>query len=173
MIHCGWMAPQVHIEPWGTGDRPLLERCLTDPAMMRHLGGPETPELLDQRQRRYARKGSRQYRIVDDTDGAGVGWVGYWARSWHGQRVWEMGWAVVPEYQGRGIARAAAAQVIALARSEGERRFIHAYPSVKNEASNAICRRLGFTLLREEEFEYPPGHHMLCNDWLLDLHPAP
>ena len=162
----------MHIEPWGAADRPLLERCLADPAMMRHLGGPETDVALDRRQRRYARKGSRQYRIVDDAGGESVGWVGYWARSWRGQRVWEIGWAVVPEFQGRRIAQTAAAQVIALARSEGERRFIHAYPSVKNAASNAICRRLGFTLLREEEFEYPPGQHMLCNDWLLDLHPA-
>jgi RimJ/RimL family protein N-acetyltransferase len=166
------MAPNVHIEPWSSADRGLLDRCLGDPAMMRDLGGPESAEALDRRQRRYARRDSRQYKIVDDASGAGVGWVGYWRRTWHRERVWEIGWAVVPEFQGRGIARTGAGQVIALARSEGERRFLHSYPSVANAPSNAICRHLGFTLLREIELEYPPGHHMLCNDWLLDLHPS-
>jgi RimJ/RimL family protein N-acetyltransferase len=38
-----------------------------------------------------------------------------------------------------------------------------------NEASNAICRKLGFELLGEEDFEYPPGNPIRCNDWRLDL----
>ena len=33
----------VRIEPWAAGDLPLLEQLLGDPAMMEHLGGPETP----------------------------------------------------------------------------------------------------------------------------------
>jgi RimJ/RimL family protein N-acetyltransferase len=48
-------------------------------------------------------------------------------------------------------------------------RFLHAFPSVGNAPSNAICRKLGFTLLEECEFEYPPGTFMQCNDWCLDL----
>jgi RimJ/RimL family protein N-acetyltransferase len=40
---------------------------------------------------------------------------------------------------------------------------------VENLASNAICRKLGFTLVEEAEFEYPPGNFMRCNDWRLDL----
>jgi RimJ/RimL family protein N-acetyltransferase len=52
---------------------------------------------------------------------------------------------------------------------ENQRRFMHAYPSVENAPSNAICRKLGFTLLGEHEFEYPPGQFMRCNDWRLDL----
>jgi len=76
---------------------------------------------------------------------------------------------VVPEFQGRGIAAAATRQAIERARSEKARRFLHAFPSVDNPPSNAICRRLGFTLLEALEFEYPPGHFMRCNDWRLEL----
>ncbi|HVH31866.1 MAG TPA: GNAT family N-acetyltransferase, partial [bacterium] len=47
--------------------------------------------------------------------------------------------------------------------------FLHAFPSVENGPSNAICRKLGFTLQEEADFEYPPGHSMRCNDWRLDL----
>ena len=46
---------------------------------------------------------------------------------------------------------------------------MHAFPNVENAPSNAICRKLGFTLLGAQEFEYPKGHFMLCNDRQLDL----
>jgi hypothetical protein len=52
---------------------------------------------------------------------------------------------------------------------EKQHRFVHAFPSVANAPSNAICRKLGFTLLEECEFEYPRGSFMRCNDWRLDL----
>jgi hypothetical protein len=35
---------RVRIEPWGKGDLPLLQKCLGDPMMMAHLGGPESAE---------------------------------------------------------------------------------------------------------------------------------
>jgi hypothetical protein len=45
-----------------------------------------------------------------------------------------------------------------------------AFPSIANAPSNAICRKLGFTLIEECEFEYPKGSFMRCNDWRLDLY---
>ena len=76
---------------------------------------------------------------------------------------------VVPEFQGRGIAVAATAQAIELARADDKHRFMHAFPNVENAPSNAICRKLGFELLEACEFEFPKGHVMMCNDWRLDL----
>ena len=76
---------------------------------------------------------------------------------------------MLPAFQGRGIAVAATAEVIALARAEQRHRYLHAFPSVGNAPSNSICRKLGFTLVEECEFEYPKGSFMRCNDWRLDL----
>jgi RimJ/RimL family protein N-acetyltransferase len=76
---------------------------------------------------------------------------------------------VVPEFQGRGIAMAATAQAIELAKRDKKHRFMHAFPNVDNAPSNAICRKLGFELLEACEFEFPKGHFMICNDWRLDL----
>jgi RimJ/RimL family protein N-acetyltransferase len=76
---------------------------------------------------------------------------------------------VIPPYQRRGAARSATSAAIARAKSEHRRRFMHAYPGVENAPSNALCQRLGFTLLGAYEFEYPQGHAMRCNDWRLDL----
>ena len=159
----------MRIEPWGEDDLPLLEKLMGDPAMTEHLGGPESPEKIRERQRRYEPPGSGMFKIVDGETGEAVGSVGYWERTWRDGQVYELGWSVLPAFQGRGLARLATAQVIALARAEGRLRFVHAFPSVDNAPSNAICRRLGFTLIEECDFEYPPGRPLRCNDWRLDL----
>ena len=161
----------VMIEPWGKDDLPLLERLMGDPRITEHLGGPETPEKIRERQGRYERAeaGDRMFKIVDVASGGAVGSVGYWDKEWHDKNVYEVGWMVLPEFQGRGIAVAATAQAIELAHQDGKHAWMHAFPNVENAPSNAICRKLGFTLLGEQEFEYPKGHLMLCNDWQLDL----
>jgi RimJ/RimL family protein N-acetyltransferase len=137
--------------------------------MMEHLGGPESPEKLAERQARYEKRGSRQFKIVDVASGEGVGHVGYWERGWRGEPVFEVGWSVLPAFQGRGIGAAATREAIARAKAEQSRRFVHACPSVVNAPSNAICRKLGFALQGPCDFEYPKGSLMRCNDWRLDL----
>ncbi|MGH7691436.1 MAG: GNAT family N-acetyltransferase [Candidatus Dormibacteria bacterium] len=162
----------VRLIPWGVDDLPLLELLVGDPAMMAHLGGPEALSRIAERQRRYQTAGSRQFKILFGHRREGVGWVGYWERSWGGEQVYEMGWAVVPAFQGRGIASKAAAQVVARARLERRRIAIHAFPAVENLASNAVCRRLGFTLVGQPALEYPIGNLMTCNDWRLAARPG-
>ncbi len=137
--------------------------------MMEHLGGPESPEKIADRQRRYEQPGEdRIFKIVDDA-GADAGSVVYWQRTWRDEDVYEIGWSVLPEFQGHGIAVAATALALDAARAERSRRLVHAFPAVANAASNAICRKLGFTLIEDLEFEYPKGSLMHCNDWRLEL----
>lgn len=155
----------MRIEPWDEGDLGLLERLIGDPAMMEHLGGPESGAKIAERHGRYLTD-PRMFKIVDAEP---VGWVGYWERSWREQEVYEIGWAVLPAFQGRGYASSGTAQAIATATAERGRRFMHAFPAVENPPSNAICRRLGFTLIGACDFEYPPGSFMQCNDWRVDL----
>jgi RimJ/RimL family protein N-acetyltransferase len=159
----------VRLEAWSERDRGLLARLVGDPAMMEHLGGPESAERIADRQRRYEATDSKQYRIVDDGTGQGIGWVGYWEREWLGDPVFEIGWSVLPAFQGRGAAGAAAAAAIEDARAQRSRQFLHAFPALDNAPSNAICAKLGFTLLGAREVEYPKGTLMSSNDWRLDL----
>ena len=91
----------VEIEPWGSGDHQLLEGLLGDPAMMEYLGGPETSEKIAERQARYEQL-PNCFKIV--FEGEDAGWVGFWEREHHGETVYEMGWSVLPAFQGRGIA---------------------------------------------------------------------
>ena len=67
------------------------------------------------------------------------------------------------------MATAATRLAIEAARETGRHRAIHAFPNVENAPSNAICAKVGFTLLGRQEFEFPPGNLMRCNDWRLDL----
>jgi RimJ/RimL family protein N-acetyltransferase len=161
----------VTLEPWGSGDLHLLERLMGDPRMTEHLGGPESADKLRERQDRYERLdgGDRMLKIVDMASGVGVGSVGFWTKEWRDELVYEVGWMVVPEFQGRGIALAATRQAVELAKRDDKHRFMHAFPNVDNAPSNAICRKLGFELLEACEFEFPKGHFMSCNDWRLDL----
>jgi RimJ/RimL family protein N-acetyltransferase len=163
----------VQLQPWSEEDLPLLEKLLGDPAMMTYLGGPESQEQILRRHQRYIRLPAdgtdHMFKIVWEPDGAGVGNVGYWRKTWRDQAVYETGWLVLPAYQGRGIATKATAAVIKHARKDPKYQFIHAFPSVENTASNAICRKLGFTLVEECQVEYPPGRSMTVNDWRLDL----
>jgi RimJ/RimL family protein N-acetyltransferase len=163
---------RVDIEPWTDADLELLRR-INAPEMKKHLGGPETDEQLLVRHQRYLNfvpdgRGC-MFRIVALPQREAVGSVGYAERIWQHEPVYEMGWNVLPPFQGRGIAAAAATAAVARARADGRHRCLHAFPSVDNPASNAVCRKAGFSLIGECDFEFPPGRLMRSNDWCVVL----
>ena len=162
----------VRIRPWAEGDLQLLLGLLGDPAMTVHIGGPETPDAIRAGHRRYLDSDDPSqdlFAILVGPDETAVGWVGHWRTSWQGEDVLECGWHVLLEFQGRGVATAGTALMVQKARAAKTHRFMHAFPSVDNASSNALCRTLGFTLLGEVDVEYPPGSIMHSNDWRLAL----
>ena len=165
-------APPVRVKPWTDTDLGLLRQA-NSPQMTRHLGGPESELQILDRHRRYLNldgtENGQMFTIRLLPEGESVGIVGYWDREWNGVEVYEVGWAVLPSFQGRGLAVAGTAAVIDRARAEGKFPFIHAFPSIDHPASNGVCRSLGFALVGECEFEYPPGNHKPSNEWRLDL----
>ncbi|MEU0671298.1 GNAT family protein [Streptomyces sp. NPDC006172] len=163
---------RVGLVPWGEGDFWLLRRT-NSPEMTAHLGGPEPEEKLAQRHRRYVGlEAGCMYRVVSVESGETVGSIGYWEREWRGGTVWETGWGVLPEFQGRGLAASAARAltgVVRALRPAGGHAALHAFPDVRHAASNAVCRKAGFTLLGQADFEYPKGNWITSNDWYVDL----
>jgi RimJ/RimL family protein N-acetyltransferase len=161
----------LNLQPWSEDDLPLLEKLLGDPDMMAHLGGPESPEQILQRHLRYMRlpETDHMFKLVWGPNSDAVGSIGFWEKNWRNQLIYETGWSILPAYQGRGIATKAAEAVIRQARLEHRHQFMHAFPSVSNSASNAICRKVGFSLIEECQVEYPPGNFMVVNDWRFDL----
>lgn len=160
------------LEPWDERG-PALERRANTPEMQAHLGGVESEESIAARHRRIlgnARSGAgSMFLIMVEDEPDPVGSVGYWEKEWLGQTVYEMGWKVLPGFQGRGLAVGATIAGIGLAAAEDRHRWAHAYPKVDNAPSNAVCRKAGFELLGEVDFEYPKGNPIRCNDWRFDL----
>ena len=169
---------ELSIRPYAEGDMWVLEKTLGDPTQMVHLNGPESSEKLQKRHKLFLAMSADyhagcMYTITMGLENAPVGNVGYWEAEQDGQKGWETGWFVLPEFQRRGIATAAI-RMLANHVATLDRRYLFAYPSVNNVPSNAICRKLGFVLTREVDSEYPPesGSHLRVNIWRLDLKPT-
>ncbi|QTX05796.1 GNAT family N-acetyltransferase [Agromyces archimandritae] len=154
--------------PWSPGDLDLLRRANT-PELMDQLGGVESDEQVRIRHGRYlalARDGAgQQFRVATEEHPEGIGIVGYWHHEHDGSPALETGWSIQAEHRGHGYAPEAARLALAAAAAAGETLPVHAYPRIDNAASNAVCRKAGFTLLGEAEFD-ANGHTLHVNDWV-------
>jgi len=155
------------LEHWDDSGWEILQRCNT-PEMTVYLGGPESAEKLADRHRRYQNfaetgRDAWPHRVL--LDGEAVGSVTYW----DDETAFEMGWAIVPEYQGRGLARASVELALDHAAANGLFDTVTANPGVANLASNAVARSAGFVLQGQHDIEYPIGTMMLANLWRYDL----
>ena len=144
--------------------------------MMTYLGGAEDRAALEKCHTRYlalAPSGiGEMFTIAFGPEFTTVGTTGYWQKRWNDDDTFETGWQIFKEFAGRGIATQAALAVVALLRKKRERRFVHAFPSIENAASNRVCENAGFTNAGETVFEYPKGSFMRCFDWYYDLESA-
>lgn len=152
-------------------DLELTRALETDPDVMRELGGPIPEEeitAIHQRRAATVAAGDWWLKIVPEETGAAVGTIGIWPRQWLGAAEHEIGWMVLPAFQGRGIAAEALRLILERARSEPAFERVHAFPATANPASNALCRRHGFELLEVVDLDYA-GRPLRCNHWALRL----
>ena len=162
----------MRLVPITAEDEDLTVRLECGPEMMLHIGGPrQEADVRASHKRRLdlMEKGeARMYKIVADGSDEVLGTIGLWRISWKGPQIYEMGWFVLPEHQGKGVATEAARLIISQARSDPDVRYIHAYPAVSNAASNAIARKIGMENQGEFDNEGFAGV-LRCNDWRIDL----
>ena len=154
-------------------DLPLYEAIHCDPAMMADLGGPLPKEGLAEKLAKDAATtaAGETWVLVIVPEGdpdAAAGTVTVWRHEEHGEPINEIGWMVLPPYQGRGIGKAAVRLALDRARTEGRWGEIHAFPPVTNARSNGMCRSLGFSFIEERDFKFR-DRPLRCNVWRLDL----
>ncbi|UYN89642.1 MAG: GNAT family N-acetyltransferase, partial [Anaerolineales bacterium] len=163
--------------PYREDDFEILQATLGVAEMTAYLGGPESEEKLRSRHARYVALPNTghnaMYVILAGPQEQPAGTVGYWEHEHDGQQAWETGWAVVPAWQGHGIATQATLAAAALAHAQQRHRYFFAYPTVENLASNAVSRKAGFELLGTSAYEYPKGNPIICNVWRLDQQTLP
>ncbi|MFJ6372311.1 GNAT family N-acetyltransferase [Streptomyces virginiae] len=155
------------------GDVDAYVRMRCDPAMMIDLGGPLPREGMEDKVRRDVRSaesGAQWIKMIvlDEADPAvAAGTVTLWSHSEDGEEISEIGWMVLPEFQGCGVGRRAVRALLERARDDGRWGLVHAFPAVTNDPSNGICRSLGFQLLEERDVTFA-DRVLRTNHWRVD-----
>ncbi|HKR01533.1 MAG TPA: GNAT family N-acetyltransferase [Pyrinomonadaceae bacterium] len=163
----------MRLQDISPGDLPLYESIHCDPQMMEGLGGALSRERVAQ-MLRHALESVKTgtawvFKIIsDDERASAAGTVCIWENSWQGESINEIGWMILPEFQGRGMGTKAVSAILERARSEGRWDVIHAFPSTANARSNSICRKMGFSMIEECDLEWS-GRSLRCNHWRLDF----
>ena len=156
----------------GDTDSYVAMRC--DPGMMAELGGPLPREGIEAKVARDVEAASTDaswiFMIVpDDANPKNVaGALFLWSHEEDGESISEIGWMVLPQFQGQGLGKASVRELLKRARDDGRWGTVHAFPSVANMASNGICRSLGFTLLGQEAIDFA-DRTLQSNHWAIDL----
>ena len=155
------------------GDVDAYVRMRCDPVMMAELGGPLPRDGIEAKVDRDVREvaAGRAWieMILPDAAAPEVvaGSITLWSREEDGATLSEIGWMVLPEFQGRGLAKAAVRAVLERARDEDLWGTVHAFPGITNAASNGICRSLRFTLLEERDVIFT-DRVIRTNHWAID-----
>lgn len=159
-----------NVEP---GDLEAYVRMRCDPAMMAELGGALPREEMEAKVNRdvAAAASDRAWIcmiVPDPADHTAVaGIVTLYSHDEDSQVISEIGWMVLPEFQGRGLAKAAARTLLERARDADRWGVVHAFPGVTNAPSNAICRALGFTFVGQETVSFA-DRWLHTNHWMID-----
>jgi len=162
----------MRLRPVDPGDVEAYIRMRCDGAMMADLGGPLPPDRMPGQVARDVDDMTRDeawiYMIVVDDAGkevvAGTVTVAPHTEPDSPERHGEIGWMVLPEHRGSGLATAAAREVLHRVEDSGRWRMVHAFPSVSNDASNAICRAVGFDCVGQRVITFA-GHAFTTNHW--------
>lgn len=159
------------VEP---GDVDAYVRMRCDPAMMADLGGPLPRDGMEDkvfRDVQAAVAGEALIKMIVPAETAPdvvAGSVTLWSHDeGGGERTTEIGWMVLPEFQGRGLAKRAVRMVLELARDDDRWGLVHAFPATTNSPSNGICRSLGFTFAGEQDVTFA-GRVLRSNHWVIN-----
>lgn len=159
----------MNLRPLSLGDVILYERVYTDPQMWTELGGVPELDLAAKLERDVAsmEAGSHWVLIIVTDEGTAAGTVSLWDHEWEGETIDEIGWMVLPEHQGRGLARAGVAEALRRADEAARWRVLHAFPARTNAPSNALCRGHGFALRGPIDYTYRE-RTLRVNHWVRD-----
>ncbi|GAA2238480.1 GNAT family N-acetyltransferase [Streptomyces nogalater] len=152
-------------------DAYVRMRC--DPVMMADLGGPLPREGMADKVGRDVRQAAAGLAwikmIVPDRGRPDVvaGTVTLWSHDTGDGPLSEIGWMVLPEFQGRGLGKRAVRTLLEEAWNQDRWGVVHAFPAVGNAASNGICRSVGFRFRGETDVDFA-GRVIRANHWAVD-----
>jgi len=165
---------QVRLRDVELGDISAYVRMRCDPVMMAELGGPLRREGIEEKLARDVQAAAADeawIKVIVPGEAAEevvAGSVALWSHDeGGGEPITEIGWMVLPEFQGRGLAKQAVRMLLELARDDGRWGLVHAFPATTNSPSNGICRSLGFRFAGERDVTFA-GRVLRGNHWVID-----
>jgi RimJ/RimL family protein N-acetyltransferase len=163
----------VELRPLRREDFALYERIHTDERMWTELGGVVEQDLEAKLERDVVSVETDRHwvLVIVADDGSPAGTVSLWDHEWEGETIDEIGWMVLPEHQGQGLASAGVAEALRRADEAGRWRVLHAFPATTNAPSNALCERHGFVLRGPIEYVYR-GQTLHVNHWVREASAA-
>src|SRR3954467_4519912 len=164
------MCPEsIELRPLTLDDLAFYERIYTDPRMWAELGGVVEQDMRAKLERDVASvEADRDWvHVIVIGDGVAAGTVSLWDHEWQGETIDEIGWMVLPEHQGRGVAGAAVTEAPRRADEAARWRVLHGYPATTNAPSNALCRKHGFALRGPIDYTYRE-RGLRVNHWVRD-----
>lgn len=127
-------------------DLPAMADLLGDPEVMRFYPAPKTREQaaswIDWNQRNYAEYGHGLW-IIETISGEFVGDCGLTWQDVNGTRRLEVGYHVLPHWQGQGLATEAAAACRDFARDRLGAEELIAIVHPENRASTRVAAKIG------------------------------
>ena len=164
---------QMRLRDVEPGDVSAYVRMRCDPVMMAELGGPLPRAGIEEKVARDVRAAAAddswiKMIVPEAAPGAVAGTVTLWPHEDGGEPVSEIGWMVLPEFQGRGLGKQAVRMLLELARDDGRWGLVHAFPATTNGPSNGICRSLGFRLAGERDVNFA-DRVLRSNHWVINL----
>jgi RimJ/RimL family protein N-acetyltransferase len=151
-------------------DVDIYVRMRCDPVMMAELGGPLPRDGIEAKVQRDVEESDADrawIMMVELDEDTVAGSVVLWTHHEDAEPFSEIGWMVLPEFQGRGIAKAATRSLLERAGAQERWGVVHAFPGVTNAASNGICRSIGFTLVGQQDVLFT-DRLLRTNHWQID-----
>jgi RimJ/RimL family protein N-acetyltransferase len=159
MNHYFLQSPRLGFRQWSRADLPLAQALWGDPEVTRFIGGPFSPEKIQERLNSEIALCSRhnvQYWptfLRESHEHAGCAGLRPYRPE---NRIFELGVHLRHPYWGRGLAEEAARAVIKFAFENIRAEVLFAGHHPENSASQRLILKLGFRRTHEE-FYLPTG----------------
>jgi ribosomal-protein-alanine N-acetyltransferase len=157
MDHFFLQSPRLGFRQWSPADLPLAQALWGDPEVTRFIGGPLSPQKIQDRLNAEIDLLSRhnvQYWpifLLESHEHAGCAGLRPYRPA---DRIFELGVHLRPPYWGRGLAEEASRTVIKFAFENAGAKALFAGHHPANSASQHLISKLGFHRTHEEF--YPP-----------------
>src|SRR3954463_16433507 len=119
------MCPEsIELRPLTLDDLAFYQRIYTDPRMWAELGGVVEQDMTAKLERDVASVEADRHwvLVIVIGDGVAAGTVSLWGHEWQGETIDEIGWMILPQHQGRGLASAGLAEGVGRGGEGGGRR---------------------------------------------------